>query len=218
MTTLKTTNPFSFSIGIAILTMTIGAPQMEGGSITYSYTGNDFTTPFGSISGFFTPQTGPCISGAPVCPTYDFNGLTNANTFISEFAYTTDPITGAITTWDISIFTCNGPECDGLPYPALETAYEPSPPFPRVLDRFCVSSTSCGSNSGDPGTWTMTPEPSTFVCISPALLALAFVARRRVASRKMVCPPDDHSPAHSTNTAALQRGSPNRRNGGNLYS
>jgi hypothetical protein len=105
------------------LCMLIGffVPGLYASSVTYCYTGNFFTFAFASpyttadrITGCFTAPAIP--DGATflaVDPTsYSFTDgvdvLNNSNSFPNVFDFSTDPITGAITNWQIQIWTPDG--------------------------------------------------------------------------------------------------------------
>jgi hypothetical protein len=172
---MKTIPHPRISLGIAILTMALGAHSVKA-STTYTYTGNDFTTavaPFttsDSVQGSFTIATlGDNLTFDSIAPTtYTFSdGVTTINQTdgtIAEFTVSTNGV-GAIILWDIDVVLNPGTG-------TIETETGPSVDSGETFAGF-------GEIVNDPGTWGTTPEPSTFILMSSGLLALTMLARKR---------------------------------------
>ena len=157
-------------------------PRLYAGSVTYCYSGNPFAFVFASpfttedrITGCFTAPAIP--DGATflaVDPSsYSFTDgvdiLADANSFPNVFNFSTDPITGAITNWQIQLWTPGG------------TANE-FPEFDSIKNGGASSDLVYAANGSggavvafDPGTWASSPEPSAFFLLPLGLAALAGV-------------------------------------------
>jgi hypothetical protein len=175
-----------------LLFAAIGAPTAHA-QTTYTYTGNDFTTFVGltcpsdcSIDGSFTVSSplGPGTTTTKVTPTaFDFYistadspTWTNLNgASAGPFSVTTNA-TGLIISWDIAFYS------SGHVYPIFVTSYGDSgntdqftyglnPPMTSYID---------GLNTDDPGTWTMTPEPSSLILMLTGGVWLWLVMRKRL--------------------------------------
>ena len=171
------------------------APSATADEITYTYTGNQFTSFGGSatcptecnITGSFT-LSAPIpsnFSGFFVPDSFSFtDGLvtfTKANATSFAFGFITDSL-GDLTAWNlnfidpsISMFVGTGTSaiCP-MNCTVTDGSFAPSGPNPinyaQVVD--------------DPGKWssaiTATPEPSTFVLLGTGILGLAGMARRKL--------------------------------------
>jgi hypothetical protein len=175
------------AVGLGVLILaTFCAPLTKAGVI-YTYTGNDFTTaaaPFttdDSITGSFTVLAafGDDLSLTFFTPTsFTFSDgvdtVTNVTAISSYFGVATNSL-GQISDWVVGINEVTGPliqtfgPTSGLPYGYADEAANAS------------HTIYAGTLPGDNGSWTESPEPSPFVLTATALLALAFVARKRVA-------------------------------------
>jgi hypothetical protein len=181
------------AIGIGILTMaTFLAPVALGSPlITYTYTGNDFTGATGpyntsdSVTGFFTYSALPDnLDGQETFPTaYTFtDGVQTydmGNSGISAFEIWTNA-TGEITGWNIDL----GSGADNYMWTYDDPAYTPGAQDGSQLEN--APSNGGGWVNNDPGVWTESstvPEPSSAFLVPTALVAIAFVARRRVGRR-----------------------------------
>jgi hypothetical protein len=172
----------------------LSAPLLTAQMTTYDYTGLDYTTVAGGtfnttedVSGFFTTATlGPSFSGiisTPVAFSF-FDGnqtITDIGpgaTGTGLFNITTD-INGNIVSADINLANSSD---------SIKITDDPP----------CASLGSCeddsqvtvygGNNYGivyASGKWNIsaTPEPSSFVLMSTALLGFAFIARKQLAPR-----------------------------------
>lgn len=155
----------------------------------YTYTGNDFTSasaPFTTsdkITGSFTVAAAlgdnqSLTSITPIAFTFSDGVYTVTNlTAISYFIEVATNSLGQITDWEIGI--------NESALPLIQTLGPISDLTDCCSDLVSNASwTGFGDNpQGDNGSWTATllPEPSPFVLTITALLALAFVARKRVA-------------------------------------
>jgi hypothetical protein len=165
------------------------APVALGGPvITYTYTGNDFTFNVGGpynttdhVTGFFTyPTLGDNFSGgidptsytfADGVQTYDMN-----NSGIALFDVQTNAA-GEITGWYIDLAS----GADNYIWTYDDLSQTPWAQDGAQLEN--APSNGGGAVNNDPGSWTASstaPEPSAVVLMPTALLAIAFVARKRV--------------------------------------
>jgi hypothetical protein len=184
----------------ALIVASICAPKAHGSTITtLTYAGPDFSfidgttyEPFFDVSGVsgtlsFAGTLGDNLSDAPITPSsFSFSDqaqtFTNAGTYTTETFDFTTSATGQITAWYIHI-------AEGSGIPDIFTTYQLYSPG-NTVDYGRENAGSYGEYSGPAiGSWTettqesSTPEPSPVVLVSTALMALAFVARKRVARR-----------------------------------
>jgi hypothetical protein len=159
--------------------------------MTYTYTGNDFTAAEGpynttdSVTGFFTYSALPeNDDGEETFPTsYTFtDGVQTydmGNSGIALFELWTNA-TGEITGWFIDL----GSGADNYMWTYDDPASTPWAQDGSQLEGPPVN--GGGYINNDPGVWTESstlPEPSSAVLMPTALVAVAFVARRRVGRR-----------------------------------
>ena len=167
---------------IPILFAVIRAPNAHA-QTTYTYTGNDFTNFVGlpaptcppdcSIDGSFTVSSPLAASTTTTAipPAFDFYistadspSWTNLNgTFVLHFIVTTNSI-GAISAWNIAL---NSPT-------AADMFTQGN--IPTDEDLF-IDGGEAG-NVNDPGTWTVTPEPSSLTLWLLGIFAVGIMTRR----------------------------------------
>jgi hypothetical protein len=191
------------AFGLVVVIMAAFCAPSANADTTYTYTGNDFTfaqAPFttsDSITGWFTTSApvGAGFEGVITPESYAFSD--GVDTFdptdvieTPSIYIRTDP-TGAVTGWEIKLRVAYGTWglTDLLLVRRLGAPYEPSyyantwVPAPPPLTGWELR---VGMAEQAEGTWTVTagsptPEPSSVGLMSTALLALAFVARKRSA-------------------------------------
>jgi hypothetical protein len=177
-----------------MLMMAICVPVANADTYIYAYTGNDYTyavapyTTSDSITGSFTiAELAPDLVAQLITPvSYTFSdGVqtldnTNACDFCSIFYVSTDA-SGQITAWLIQV----------VPTTPTDSIYTDSGiPTSNLIPRDEVEFNVCTSSGcyaaevlSDPGSWSgqdsSVPEPSPLALMSPALLVLVFVARKR---------------------------------------
>jgi hypothetical protein len=156
---------------------------------TYTYTGNDFTSVYGtayttsdSVSGSFTVSTplgGDLLDDNITPASFGFTDgvdtLTNANVTGEEFFSISTNASGEITNWYIVV-------SDSIVGPAIYTQDDLDGVAADTGENYGL--TGVGQNRDDPGTWTETsssvaPEPSTLALLGTGVLGLAGIVRRR---------------------------------------
>lgn len=175
---------------ITILFAVIGAPNAHA-QTTYTYTGNDFTNFFNltcpsdcSIDGSFTVSS-PLAAGTTtnVTPTaFDFYistadspTWTNLNgALVNDLAITTN-LNDSISSWIIVLSSPNG-------YPQMVTESNYNGVY---LDYYNPDGGATGAYIlNDPGTWTVTPEPSSLTLWLLGIFAVGIMTHRaRTAKR-----------------------------------
>jgi len=176
------------AVGPGVLIWATFCTPLANAGAVYTYTGNDFTvasTPFTTadkVTGSFTVSTalGANLSLASITFTsFTFSDgvdtVTNATATPVSFAVTTNSL-GLITDWYIGI--------DGSAGSMIQTLGPTSDLTNCCSDIAENASGEAYNAKGDNGSWLTSgpvPEPSPFVLTTTALLALAFVARKRFA-------------------------------------
>jgi hypothetical protein len=183
---MKTTAPPTrIVLGIAILMMELGAPMMKASTITYTYTGNDFTfaispyTTSNSVTGSFTTSVplADDLSLATITPiSYSFTDgvqtITNLTPqLLTTFTDISTDANGNITQWKIALDISDTEYIQTIFAPLAEQGTNDLGAINGVNDE--------AYNQNDPGSWTTSPEPSGGFLMSTALLALALLARKR---------------------------------------
>jgi hypothetical protein len=182
-----------------LLSFVLGTASLcSAGTVTYNYTGNDYTTcagtyctggPYALSVSFTTTLTGSALDNLPftdIASTItsftftDGSGLTinNSNGYFSDFYISTNA-SGNFVGWLIG-------GCPSLPTGCnteMQTNWDspfgfiPGADFSETTSSFAGSYGFIGS---DPGTWTSTtPEPETWLLIGAGLGAVALVRRKR---------------------------------------
>ena len=172
------------AVGPGVLIWAAFCTPLANAGVIYTYTGNDFTaasTPFTTgdeVTGSFTVPTalGANLSLASISPTsFTFSDgvdtLTNLTATPYSFEVATNSL-GQITDWYIGINGSAGSFIQTLG-PIFDQSY-------ASADIGAHASVQAFNAEGDNGSW-LAPEPSPFILTTTALLALAFVARRRFA-------------------------------------
>jgi len=173
------------AVGLGVLILTTFCSPLANADALYMYTGKDFTgasAPFttsDNITGSFTVLTafGDDLSLTPFTPTsFTFSDgvdtVTNLTAISFFFEVATNSL-GQVSDWEIGINESTGP---------LIQTFGPISDLSDCCADIAenASHTIAATNPpGDNGSWA--PEPSTFTFTAPALLALAFVARKRIA-------------------------------------
>jgi len=187
----RTRNTLRCAIGIGMFMMaTFFAPAALGSaSTTYTYTGNLFTSAGGfyttadSVTGFFTYSTlGDNFSGEIDPASYTFtDGVQTydmSDSWIALFDVRTNA-TGQITGWYIDL----GSGADNYMWTYDDLSQTPWAQDGSQLENVFPHNGG-GAINNDPGSWSSAaPEPSSVILMPPALLAIAFVARKRVRMR-----------------------------------
>jgi hypothetical protein len=161
-------------------------PMLADSVTTYTYTGKSFTfveapyTTSDSITGYMTLATlGDNYVDVQVnVQSYSFSdGLNSYVGAYSQIANVSTDATGALDGWVIQLGSFgNGPFC------TIEGGN--SPHAPQSGDECSLSAQGPSANNRDSGNWTMvtfeTPEPSSLVLMTTALLASGVAARKRL--------------------------------------
>ena len=173
--------------------MALGAQSVEGGNITYTYTGNPFTNVSGTyttsdfVSGSITLATplpandsvymgDPILMLTPTAFSYTdgVDTITNLTPNVDPMTwiYSTDS-TGDITSWIITLpVTTPGSALD------INSTNSGLGAYDRGTGANFLNT---GAVYMDPGQFTVSPEPTSLVLIPSGLLALALIARKRKA-------------------------------------
>ncbi len=149
--------------------------------ITYDYTGNTFTNataPYTTsdkvtVSVTLSMPLGNSFSGSVSPIAFSFSDgvqtITNLNAIFSQFIFATSP-SGAIETWNLAASVNPGFN--------IVTSNEPGS---QVFDGTAIQNSGHGSNSNNPGTWTVAAAPdggTSITLLSLSVTALAVAARR----------------------------------------
>jgi hypothetical protein len=163
-------------------------PMLADTDTTYTYTGSNFTfveapyTTGDSITGYMTLATlGPNhVYGQVNVDSYSFSdGLNSYVGAYSPIATVSTDATGALDAWVIQLGNFgNG----NVPFCTIEGGSSPHAPVSG--DVCSLSANGPSASNRVSGSWTMvtfeTPEPSSLVLMTTALLALGVAARKRL--------------------------------------
>lgn len=163
-------------------------PMLADSVTTYTYTGKNFTfveapyTTSDSITGSMTLLTlgGNYVDVQVNVQSYSFSdGLNSYVGSYSPIAVVSTDATGALNGWTIQLGNFG---IGGVPFCTIEGGSSPHAPVGG--DVCSLSANGPSANSRDSGSWTMvtseTPEPSSLVLMTTALLALGVAARKRL--------------------------------------
>jgi len=210
---------YSFVAAVIIMAAFCAPNADASDTVTYIYTGNDYTEACGELHYL----GGPCTAGSDYTTNEGVNGWFTiseplgddlvfsrivpisygfsdgafiydpTNSYLFEFLFGTDA-QGKIDEWAVHIISdCAGGvgPCTGVWWlvPQAGSVDTYNVPSGLVVDEGGDTRATYANNFNDPGTWTLessggpttTPEPSSVALMSTALLALAFVARKRTA-------------------------------------
>jgi PEP-CTERM motif len=190
-------------VGFVLVVIALAVLGAEGAnaSVTYDYTGNNFTFwsgPYSAsdrVTGSITLSSalGDNLLDVAVTPTAFnyFDGvqhITKITANASEFKFSTDG-SGHITAWEVSVFNGLGDPSGGTIESTSGILAPPSPPSFDQAFQYLNSSTAGTGGTGNPGTWTGpitsgVPEPSTWAMMILGFVGVGFMAYRR--KNKMV--------------------------------
>jgi len=194
----------NFAYKVVIFLLAVGAARVQAGTITYTYTGNDYTdatTPYTtsmSITASFTlasPLAPDTVYDGTLVPTAwsisdGVETITNTSADMLTFDAATNSV-GGISSW---LFGTSFTE--GIADVILASFDDPSHLFVSPSTFPCGTVNACdiifavgamhvaglAGVASDPGTWSpasTVPEPSSVFFVAIALFSIAFIACRR---------------------------------------
>lgn len=176
-------------VGVALVCLLLWLARVAYADVIYQYTGNPFTTvssPY-TTNNFISltmdlPSAVPPSSSDFVLNslTYTFSDgvqtLTQSNSMFGGLVSTDQ--NGAITSWDVAATAAL--DAQNTVSNAIATENDAN----GVQDGGAINlnipqDSNMGANAGNPGTWTLVPEPSTLTLFAVGLSALGAVTRHR---------------------------------------
>lgn len=172
---------------VVFIGLVLGLSTSASAVAIYSYTGNPYTTIFGSMYTSSMYVTATMTLSNPIAPNQSkvdllpelisltmFDGvqtLDSSNLSLNRIAVASTDSAGKMTDWQVWLFVAGGP---------IGIATMTPPSGPLVLDQVNHTPEDNASVRDNAGSWAVVPEPTTVTLLALGLVAMAGVRRRNV--------------------------------------